>query len=73
MLDLPRIVGPVWVSVRFSYVGLRERLKPQATVRRRFGYRRLFVLLWRDVETSSRQRMYRVYSDDGLRISQLQL
>jgi len=47
---------------------LRERLRALATARRRFGYRRLFVLLRRDGEMSSRNRVYRVYCAEGLSV-----
>jgi putative transposase len=47
---------------------LRERLRALAAVRRRFGYRRLFVLLRRAGETSSRNRVYRVYRAEGLSV-----
>ena len=47
---------------------LRERLRALAAVRRRFGYRRLFVLLRRDGERSSRNRVYRVYREEGLSV-----
>jgi putative transposase len=47
---------------------LRERLRALAAARRRFGYRRLFVLLRRDGETSSRNRVYRIYRAEGLSV-----
>jgi len=47
---------------------LRERLRALAAERRRFGYRRLFVLLRRAGETSSRNRVYRVYRAEGLSV-----
>lgn len=47
---------------------LRDRLRALAAVRRRFGYRRLFVLLRREGERSSRNRVYRVYRAEGLSV-----
>ena len=44
---------------------LRQRLKALAVERRRFGYRRLFVLLRRQGETSSKNRIYRLYREEG--------
>jgi putative transposase len=44
---------------------LRERLRSLATERRRFGYRRLFVLLRRDGEPSG---IYRLYREEGLMV-----
>jgi putative transposase len=39
-----------------------------AEARRRFGYRRLFVLLRRDGETSGKNRIYRLYREEGLSV-----
>ena len=47
---------------------LRERLQALAAERRRFGYRRLFVLLRREGETSSKNRIYRLYREEGLTV-----
>ena len=46
---------------------LRERLRSLAVERRRFGYRRLFVLLRRKGETSSKNRIYRLYGGTARR------
>jgi hypothetical protein len=40
---------------------LRERLKALAEERRRFGYRRLWVLPHREGHTINRKRVYRLY------------
>ncbi len=48
--------------------GLRERLRVLANERRRFGYRRLFVLLRRDGEPSGINRIYRLYREEGLTV-----
>jgi putative transposase len=47
---------------------LRERLKALAHARRRFGYRRLFILLRREGEPSGRNRIYRLYREEGLSV-----
>lgn len=47
---------------------LRERLRALAHARRRFGYRRLFILLRRQGETSGRNRIYRIYREEGLSV-----
>ena len=46
-------------SCRPPDTALRERLRELATERRRFGYRRLFVLLRREGEASGKNRIYR--------------
>jgi len=43
---------------------LRGRLRELANERRRFGYRRLFVLLRREGEPSGINRIYRLYRED---------
>lgn len=45
---------------------LRARLRELANERRRFGYRRLFVLLRREGEPSGVNRIYRLYREEGL-------
>jgi len=47
---------------------LRERLRSLAAERRRFGYRRLFVLLRREGERSGKNRIYRLYHEEGLTV-----
>jgi transposase InsO family protein len=47
---------------------LRTRLRELANERRRFGYRRLFVLLRREGEPSGRNRIYRLYREEGLTV-----
>ncbi len=44
------------------------RLRDLANERRRFGYRRLFVLLRRDGEPSGINRIYRLYREEGLTV-----
>ncbi|WP_139020930.1 IS3 family transposase [Agrobacterium arsenijevicii] len=47
---------------------LRARLRELANERRRFGYRRLFVLLRREGEPSGVNRIYRLYREEGLSV-----
>lgn len=47
---------------------LRSRLRALAQERRRFGYRRLFILLRREGEASGQNRIYRLYREEGLSV-----
>ena len=47
---------------------LRERLRDLANERRRFGYRRLFILLRREGEPAGSNRIYRLYRKEGLAV-----
>jgi putative transposase len=47
---------------------LRERLRDLANARRRFGYRRLFILLRQEGEASGVNRIYRLYREEGLTV-----
>lgn len=47
---------------------LRGRLRELANERRRFGYRRLFILLRREGESSGINRIYRLYREEGLTV-----
>jgi transposase InsO family protein len=47
---------------------LRTRLRDLANERRRFGYRRLFILLRREGEPSGINRIYRLYREEGLTV-----
>lgn len=49
---------------------LRERLREKAGERRRFGYRRLHVLLRREGWTVNHKRVYRLYREEGLSVRQ---
>jgi putative transposase len=46
--------------------GLRERLRELATIRRRFGYRRLKILLKREGFAVNHKRVYRLYVEEKL-------
>jgi putative transposase len=47
---------------------LRTKLRDLANEWRRFGYRRLFILLRRDGEPSGVNRIYRLYREEGLSV-----
>jgi putative transposase len=47
---------------------LRSQLRELANARRRFGYRRLFVLLRKLGEPSGLNRVYRLYREEGLTV-----
>ena len=55
-------------SRRPDEAALRTRLRDLAHKRHRFGYRRLHVLLRRDGETASRNKVYRLYRAEGLAV-----
>lgn len=68
-----RIVGADRKMIRYRSrrspdTGLRQRLRDLANERRRFGYRRLFVLLRREGEPSGINRIYRLYREEGLTV-----
>ena len=47
---------------------IRQRLRELAGERRRFGYRRLGVLLAREGMTMNHKKLYRLYSEEGLSV-----
>jgi putative transposase len=55
-------------SCRPPETELRGKLRELANERRRFGYRRLFVLLRREGEPSGINRIYRLYWEEGLTV-----
>ncbi len=55
-------------SCRPPEAELRGRLRELANERRRFGYRRLFILLRREGEPSGINRIYRLYREEGLAV-----
>ncbi len=68
-----RIIGTDRKMVRYRSqrahdTVLRGRLRELANERRRFGYRRLFVLLRRGGEPSGINRIYRLYREEGLTV-----
>jgi transposase InsO family protein len=67
------IVGADRTMIRYrsrrpKETALRERLHELANARRRFGYRRLFILLRQEGETSGINRIYRLYREEGLTV-----
>ena len=55
-----------YTSRRPPETELRERLRDLANQRRRFGYRRLFILLRRESEVSGINRIYGLYREERL-------
>ena len=68
-----RVLGSDRTSVRYQAkrpddAELRERLKALANERRRFGYRRLHVLLRREGRTVNKKRVQRLYREEKLTV-----
>ena len=68
-----RVVGADRKSVRYRSTrpddaDLRERLRALAAKRRRFGYRRLHILLRRDGVLVNRKKTQRLYTEEGLTV-----
>ncbi len=69
-----RVVGIGRSSVRYRPTGrpdeaaLRQRLRELAGERKRFGYRRLHVLLGREGVAVNHKRVERLYRDEGLAV-----
>ncbi len=55
-------------SSRPDDVGLRQRLRELAAKRRRFGYRRLHLLLRREGMTVNWKKLYRLYKEERLTV-----
>ena len=67
------MIGADRTSVRYQACrpddgALRERLKALAQERRRFGYRRLHVLLRREGHAVNRKRVQRLYREEKLTV-----
>ena len=67
------IVGADRTSIRYRSrrsddTGLRVRLRELAQERRRFGYRRLHILLMREGVTINRKKTQRLYTEEGLTV-----
>ena len=68
-----RVIGSDRASVRYQATrpddgDLRERLKALAQERRRFGYRRLHVLLRREGQVVNKKRVQRIYREERLTV-----
>ncbi len=66
-----RVIGADRASVRYQATRpddgeLRDRLKTLAQERRRFGYRRLHVLLRREGHAVNKKRVQRIYREDAI-------
>jgi putative transposase len=57
-----------YLTRRPEWPALRERLRALAGERRRFGYRRLYVLLRREGFLVNLKRVYRLYTQEGLTV-----
>ncbi len=55
-------------STRSDDAGLRQRLKELASERRRFGYRRLHILLKREGIEANWKKVYRIYREKRLTV-----
>jgi len=55
-------------STRDDDAGLREKLRELANQRRRFGYRRLHILLRREGIMINRKKTQRLYKEEGLAV-----
>ena len=55
-------------SRRGDDTGLRKRLRDLAAERRRFGYRRLHILLKREGVEINRKKLYRLYKEERLTV-----
>jgi len=55
-------------STRDDDAGLREKLRKLANQRRRFGYRRLHILLRREGIVINRKKTQRLYKEEGLAV-----
>jgi putative transposase len=55
-------------SCRPPDLALRTQLRDLANERKRFGHRRLFILLRRDGESSGINRIDRLYREEGLTV-----
>ena len=68
-----RVIGTDRTTVRYEATRhddgeLRERLRALAQERRRFGYRRLYVLLRREGRLVNRKRVQRIYREERLTV-----
>ena len=67
MIDTDR-TSVRYQATRPDDAALRERLKALAQERRRFGYRRLHVLLRREGQVVNRKRVQRIYREERLTV-----
>ena len=55
-------------TMRVDDTALSESMKALAHKRRRFGYRRLHVLLWREGHEINHRRLFRMYREEKLHV-----
>ena len=67
MIDTDR-TSVRYQATRPDDAALRERLRALAQERRRFGYRRLHVLLRREGQLVNRKRVQRLYREERLTV-----
>jgi transposase InsO family protein len=65
---LRRVIDGLHQGTTMFRDGLSGRLSDLANERRRFGYRRLFILLRREGEPSGVNRIHRLYREEGLSV-----
>jgi putative transposase len=68
-----RTIGADRTTIRYRHrrpddAALRERLRSLAAERRRFGYRRLHILLRREGTKVNHKRLRRIYADERLQV-----
>ena len=68
-----QVIGCVRMTIRYrsrrpADLALRERLRGLAQERRRFGYRRLHVLLQREGYVVNHKRLFRIYREERLMV-----
>jgi putative transposase len=57
-----------YAAARIDDSALRNRMKAIAHERRRFGYRRLHVLLRREGNVANHKRLFRLYREEKLAV-----
>ncbi len=57
-----------YASRRGDDEGVRVRLRELAAIRRRFGYRRLHILLQREGLVVNHKKLYRIYREERLTV-----
>ena len=63
---IERFCGKIHQSCRDPLTALRQRVRELAHARVRFGYRRIFMLLKREGWDVGKERLYRLYREEGL-------
>lgn len=57
-----------YASTRGDDAALRQRLRDLAGLRRRFGYRRLLILLRREGQEINHKKLFRLYREERLSV-----